>query len=94
MNIPGWAFTANEEEGAQKNITSEFNSVIVKNIQDYVVENVKSGYAHKMYHGYLKEGCPEITVKELAVYLDGGNLCFGGTGSISGSRFEIKVYTD
>ncbi len=95
MNIPGWAGTVNEDEGAQKNITSEFNSVAVKCIQDYiVVESEKSGYAHKIIKGYLKEGHPSITVKELAIYLDGGNLCFGGDGIISGNKFEIKIYTD
>jgi len=95
MNIEGWAYKENEKELAQKNTTVEFHSVVVKNIADWiVVESNKSGYANKTYEGYLKPGHPGFTVNELAVYFDGGNLCFGGRGSINGNRFEITVYTD
>lgn len=94
--IDGWAYKENEEELAEENRKMEFNSVVVKHIQDWVVvESVKSGYAHKTYTGYLKEGHPEITLKELLVYLDGGNLCFGGRGSIGeNGRFSATVHTD
>lgn len=94
--IDGWAYNKNEKELAEENRESEFNSVVVKNIQDWVVvESVKSGYAHKEYRGYLKEGHPEITLKELLIYLDRGNLCFGGRGSIGANgHFSAIVHTD
>ena len=95
MNVDGWAYTKNEVEGAQDNATMEFHSVVVKNIADFIVlENRTSGYAHCTYRGYLKPGCPPLTVKELLVFFDGGNLCFGGRGTINGDKFEVAVYTD
>ncbi len=96
MNIDGWAYTENEDEKEQENRTMEFHSVTVKCIQDYVVvERTTPGYAHTTYTGYLKEGHPPITLKELLVFLDGGNLCFGGRGYInSDGKFEAIVHTD
>jgi len=95
MHIEGWAYKENEEEKAQKNRTEEFNLVVNRSINDYVVvERKKPGYAHITYTGHLKPGHPGFTVRELAVFLDEGNLCFGGRGSIKGDNFEITVYTD
>jgi len=95
MNIEGWAGKENENDLAQESLNKEFKLVVIRNIQDWiVVESSKSGYASKTYKGYLKPGHPGFTVNELAVYFDGGNLCFGGRGNISGNRFEITVYTD
>lgn len=95
MNIDGWAFTANENEGQIENQKSELMFAL-NDKSDYVVVKSKShGYAHTTYRGYLKEGHPPITLKELLIWLDNGNLCFGGRGSISpGGKFEAVVYTD
>lgn len=96
MNVDGWAFKENERELADENLKTEFTSVVIKNIQDWVeVTSIRPGYAHTEYKGYLKEGHPEITLKELLVYLDGGNLCFGGRGNIgSDGKFTAIVHTD
>ena len=95
MNVDGWAFTDNEDGGASENRKSEFMFAVDGKIDWVVVESVKTGYAHKTYCGYLKEGHPSITLKELLIYLDGGNLCFGGRGVIyPNGRFEATVHTD
>ena len=59
------------------------------------VNSVIPGYAHTTYRGVIKSGAPEISLKELLVFLDEGNLCFGGRGEIySNKRFEVMVHTD
>lgn len=52
-----------------------------------------TGYGH---HNYLVESLdPELTIDEIALWCDKGNLCFGYSGSaLSDGTFRIKVYTD
>ena len=60
-----------------------------------VVSGGKYGYGHKVITGHLKEGHPEISEYELAVFLDDGNLFFGGKCVIrEDGTFFCKVYTD
>ncbi len=95
MNIDGWAYTADEDQKQIDNQKSELMFALDGKNDYVVVESVSTGYAHKTYRGYLKEGHPDITLKELLVWLDGGNLCFGGRGQIySDGRFEAIVHTD
>lgn len=93
-NVDGWAFKDGEKELAFKNQKEDYLFTLEGKHDWVVVENVSSGYAQKTYTGYLKEGHPPISLKELLIHLDGGNLCFGGRGSINGDRFTATVYTD
>ncbi len=55
---------------------------------DVVVEYIGSGYAHMKYR--VLRNKPNLSMKELAIICDEGNLCFG-------YRVEngiIRVYTD
>lgn len=94
MNISGWAFTENESELAEAN-RNIYNTVQSLNFKDYVViETVDTRYAKKTYKGYLKPDHPSISETELAIFLDTGNLCFGGASSISDNKFIVTIYTD
>lgn len=99
----GWAYTSDEEEKAQindsiyqellaqywvvhgdlKNLTEEEKSKI-----DIIYESVGSGYATREYK-VIK--CPdEVTVDQLALIIDKGNLCFG----YRGNKTYITIYID
>jgi hypothetical protein len=94
MNIEGWAFKEQERLLALKNRKNEF-MFAMKNKASYVqVESVTHGYAHQIVKGILLPGHPPIGEEELAVFLDEGNLCFGGVCTISGDKFTCKIYTD
>jgi len=93
-NVEGWAFKEKEKDLAFENQKQDYLFTLEGKSDWVVVESVKSGYAHKTYTGYFKEGHPPITLKELLIHLDGGNLCFGGRGSINGNRFTATVHTD
>lgn len=94
MNVNGWAFTANESQGQIDNQKSELMFVLGGKNDWVIVESTSTGYAYKTYRGYLKEGHPKITLKELLIWLDNGNLCFGGRGNIyANGWFEVTIYT-
>lgn len=71
-----------------------YENLKLRNTQDFIVkESDGVSYAKHTYQGYIKDGF-DITEKELAIYLDDGNLCFGGTSFISNGKFKVEVYTD
>jgi hypothetical protein len=92
--IEGWAFSSNSGFLAKQNRETEQR---IEQYKDFiVVENTNVTYARNSYSGYIKEDCPiKISEKELAIYLDSGNLCFGGVCEIRGDgHFTCRVYTD
>ena len=95
MVVDGWAYTENENNGQKLNI-AEAAKFSLNNKSSYViVESVTEGYAHIKYIGHLKNNHPKINLKELLIYLDDGNLCFGGRGYIQANgHFEAIVHTD
>ena len=94
MTISGWAGNLNQEELSFQNQKMYFMFVLFGKHDFVEVTDSKSGYAHTEYKGRLLPGHPDITAMELAVYLDKGNLCFGGISIIQSDNFTCKVYTD
>jgi hypothetical protein len=93
MYIDGWAFKENEDELMKRN-QAIYNDLVDRNIKDnVVVEGTISGYANIKKYGKIKEGF-KISERDLAVYLDGGNLCFGGESTINGTSFAVTIFTD
>nr|DAG95473.1 MAG TPA: hypothetical protein [Crassvirales sp.] len=94
----GWAFTENEQEKGNINreIYKELqNKYKILKTSDWehkipseeelknndIVYSREACYKHGEYKIYK---CPEeVTFNELALICDGGNLCFGGSGSKS-----------
>lgn len=88
----GYAFTENEREKAKINyeIYKELRiKYKIRNICGYptdedlsendIVYSRKAGYAHADYKVYKCPKVPqEISVNELLLIFDDGNLCFGG----------------
>jgi len=65
-----WAFTENESE------KSKINYEIYEEIKDKAeVKWVGSGYGHKKYE--VVSNPNNLTMDELALICDGGNLCYG-----------------
>lgn len=85
----GYAFTENEEEkakinyGIYKELRSKYKILVTgarpldkEEEENDIVYSRKACYGHAEYKVWK---CPnEITVNELLLILDGGNLCFGG----------------
>ena len=88
-----WAFTENEFEKGRMNhdiynelkskyiiFRSDFKNKIIDGFDicfdDYdIVIGRKPGYHHSVY--YVYKNAPKLSVAELALICDGGNLCFG-----------------
>lgn len=88
-----WAFTENEFEKGRMNhdiynelkskhiiFRSDFKNKIIDGVDicfdDYdIVIGRKPGYHHSVY--YVYKNAPKLSVAELALICDGGNLCFG-----------------
>ena len=88
-----WAFTENEREkyhinrdiykelkSKYKIFRSDFKNKIIDgadiDFDDYdIVIGRKPGYHHSVY--YVYKNAPNLSVAELALICDGGNLCFG-----------------
>lgn len=52
-------------------------------------------YGHTKFHGKLmNDEAKKLTPADIAIYADGGNLCFGGACSISGDSFHGSYNTD
>lgn len=99
MIYSGWAYTENEKEKQEENY-EKFKELEKKykiswlgestrNIDDYdiVVDLIGYGYANKRYKVY--KNTPDLSIDELALICDSGNLCFG-------YRYDggIVIYTD
>lgn len=88
-----WAFTENEFEKGRMNhdiykelkskhiiFRSDFKNKIIDGVDIYfddydIVIGRKPGYHHSVY--YVYKNAPKLSVAELALICDGGNLCFG-----------------
>ena len=75
-----WAFTENEDEKMKINMQIYHRAPTNEEIeQNDIVFSRKACYAHGEYRIYK---CPdEVTLDELALICDGGNLCFGYRGN-------------
>lgn len=88
MHIDGWAF---HPDGS--NLSQE-NKEIYRRIKEAGTVSIlegMNGYSHKVYKGIADAS---VTDKEILVYCDAGNACFGGEVVRNGVRFVAKVYTD
>lgn len=95
---PNWAYTENGYEkrdinrSIYKELTEKYkiNKYASENIEEYDIafEFNGSGYANKSFK--ILSNKAGLSSDELALIVDGGNLCFGykRTGDI------IKIYTD
>lgn len=93
MYIDGWAYKENESELQQKNL-NVFNDLVQKEAYKHItVEYVSVGYAKTTKAGTVSNGF-EISERDLAIYLDSGNLCFGGESTIGNGKFAVTIYTD
>lgn len=100
-----WAFTENEDEKMSINreiyneLQEKYKILKVSDIdhkaptseeleQNDIVYSRKACYGHGEYRIYK---CPnEVILDELALICDGGNLCFG----YSGSKNKLTVFED
>ena len=100
-----WAFTENESEKSKINneiyeeLKEKYKILKVSDVdhreptkeeleQNDIVYSRKACYGHGEYRIYK---CPEkVTLNELALICDGGNLCFG----YSGSKNKLTVFED
>lgn len=100
-----WAFTENESEKSKINneiyeeLKEKYKILKVSDVdhreatkeeleQNDIVYSRKACYGHGEYRIYK---CPEeVTLNELALICDGGNLCFG----YSGSKYRLTVFED
>lgn len=90
MHIDGWAYEPNERELSKQNYERYQELKLIKD--QIKVESISNGYAQTTYKGVCP---PDMSPKDLAIYLDSGNLCFGGRCSIdSEGKFNCVIYTD
>lgn len=90
--IAGWAMTSDHKERQQHNADElrRFNDLGVT-IEDFVRS---PQYGRTSFSGRVMTHRSEVTARQLALFADHGNLCFGGTcqynqdtGHFSGSYY-------
>lgn len=99
-NVGGWAFSKDSSELSQQ-ARDDFRALHERLGERFVVERVSPQYAHTERRGYIDldgyDG-PEITLRDVGLLCDSGNLCFGGNGDLRRDgtklRFRFDVYTD
>lgn len=91
IHIDGWVFNSKANELATQN--QERYKELKETLPELInVVSSGSGYAQRTFNGTCP---PDLSEKDLAVYLDRGNLCFGGRCSINArGEFICVVYTD
>jgi hypothetical protein len=90
--LGGYAFKSYEKE------LQAYNSKRFKEISESgaQIELKKTpAYGHTKFHGkLLNDEAKKLTRADIAIYADHGNLCFGGSCSISGDSFTGSYNTD
>jgi hypothetical protein len=92
MHIDGWAFKTNELYLRDKNTARYKEIEHLKNDIDF---KVTPAYGCNHFQGTLKtENAKSLSEKDIALIMDHGSLCFGGTCDKSGDTFKGSYNTD
>jgi hypothetical protein len=91
MYIEGWAFKENKTEISKANYERYKE---IEHLRGELQLSKQPAYGKGNFSGVLNESTRHLTEKDLALIADDGNLCFGGTCTISGDRFSGSYYTD
>lgn len=92
MYIEGWAFKDNELELRDKNTARYKEIEHLKNDMDF---KVISQYGRNNFQGVLiTEEAKKLSEADIALIMDHGNLCFGGSCEKSGDTFKGSYNTD
>lgn len=90
--LGGFAFKPYEKE------LSAYNSKRYKEISESGAEieiRKTPAYGHTKFHGkLLNDEAKKLSRADIAIFADRGNLCFGGSCSISGDTFTGSYNTD
>ena len=92
MYIDGWAYKPNEKELMdQKNARYKE----ISHLRSVMKITVESCYKNNKFHGHLETAEQKaLSEYDIALLADHGNLCFGGSCTISGDRFHGTYNTD
>lgn len=92
MSIEGWAYSKNVSQEVYYNRYK----VLKDSDVDLYTESVNVQYGRKTYRGKVIDGdVNNLSALDIGLICDKGNLCFGGTGSLSiDGVFNFTVYTD
>ncbi len=87
--IEGYAYTKDEKAEAERRYKryQEIKDIPIK------ITDQKVSYAHRTYWGVIPDGV-EISNRDIAIWCDRGNTCFGGSVSRKGQNFVCTIYTD
>ena len=92
MYISGFAFKENWEE-LQDNNVKRFREI--EHIRETLNMRVETCYKHNKFHGHINTDEEKtLSERDFALLADYGNLCFGGSCTISGERFHGSYNTD
>ena len=93
----GYAYSP-EQEHIRRQYKTTIEKLQQKKFQDYIISEIdrnNSTMTSTRYRGKLIKGAPEVTVLELAVFLTGAFIPFGGSGEIfPDGAFTISVRTN
>lgn len=92
MHIEGWAFKSNELELRDKAV-ARYKEIEHLRKEMTIQEDI--GYGKHTYRiALLTEEAKTLTNYDIALIMDGGNLCFGGNAHRTGNNIRITVWTD
>lgn len=93
MRIGGYAFSKDSTlpETYQKRYKELIDQEMHTKIQ---IEVLRNGIGSNSYEGRILQGGEELSELDIAIILDRGNLCFGGSCAKFANNFSCEIYTD
>ena len=92
MNIDGWAFKVDEIELRDKAVTRYDE---IKHLRKEMIVEKTVSYGKYTCRVELKSvEAKTLSNYDVALIIDGGNLCFGGHASRHGDYMNVTVWTD
>lgn len=90
MIIAAWAFG----NGKMGDEYYERYTKVKEHRDKLFVDKTSITHGRRDFEGKILPGGEHLTELDIALILDGGNMCFGGNCSIFSQRFTCTVYTD
>lgn len=93
MHIGGYAFSGNSilSEEYRKRYEELIGQGMNKKIK---IEVSRNGLGRNSYEGRILEGGESLSELDIALIVDRGNLCFGGSCSKFANSFSCEILTD
>lgn len=93
MIIGAYAFS--KESSLPEEYRKRYKELIEKEMHLKIkIETSKYGIGRNSYSGIILEGGESLNELDIALIIDRGNLCFGGSCTKLNGYFSCDIYTD